>query len=124
MKVIHIPFSFYPDPVGGTEVYVESLVHHLFRFGTKSIVAAPGAETRRYEHNNLQVRRFAVSKHISDLRELYGDGDIRASQEFAGILDDEQPDIVHLHAFTRAVSLRLVREAARRGIKVVFTYHT
>ena len=23
-KLIHVPFCFYPDPVGGTEVYVEA----------------------------------------------------------------------------------------------------
>lgn len=65
-----------------------------------------------------------MSNKASDIRDLYGDGDETASQEFAKILDDEQPNIVHLHAFTRGVSLRIVREAKRRKIKVVFTYHT
>jgi hypothetical protein len=29
MKAIQVPFCFYPDPVAGTEVYVEPLAHHL-----------------------------------------------------------------------------------------------
>jgi Glycosyl transferase 4-like domain len=43
---------------------------------------------------------------------------------FAEILDEECPDVVHIHAFTRAVSILLVRAAKQRGIPVFFTYHT
>ncbi len=77
-----------------------------------------------YEHEGLRVRRFAVKEEVGDLRELYDEGDVEAAYHFAKILDEEQPDIVHLHAFTRGVSLRLVREARLRDIKTVFTYHT
>ena len=47
-----------------------------------------------------------------------------ASAAFGAVLDDERPDVVHLHAFTSAVSRRTVEEARRRGMGVVFTYHT
>jgi glycosyltransferase involved in cell wall biosynthesis len=124
IKIIHVPFCFYPDPVGGTEIYVESLARHLGKFGLNVTVAAPSEMSLSYEHNSLPVRRFAISNKVSDIRDLYGDGDDAASRQFANILDEEQPNIVHLHAFTRGVSLRMVREAKRRGIKVVFTYHT
>jgi glycosyltransferase involved in cell wall biosynthesis len=124
MKVIHIPFCFYPDPVGGTEVYVESLAQRLRQRGVKIVITAPGERTEQYKHNGLAVRRFAISSELNDIRDLYGEGDRTAAQEFARILDEERPDIVHMHAFTRGVSLRLVREVKRRGINVVFTYHT
>jgi hypothetical protein len=61
---------------------------------------------------------------VNNLRELYGEGDQTAAREFAKILDEERPDVGHLHAFTRGVSLRMARKAKRRGVKVVFTYHT
>lgn len=124
MKVIHVPFCFYPDAVGGTEVYVAALAHHLKVQGTETLIAAPGKQTALYEHDGLRVRRFAVKEEINDLRELYDEGDAEGAQHFAEILDEEQPDIVHLHALTRGVSLRFVREARQRGIKSVFTYHT
>jgi glycosyltransferase involved in cell wall biosynthesis len=92
--------------------------------GVKVTIAAPGEKFLSYEHNGLAVRRFPVSNEVSDIRDLYGTGDLGASEKFAEILDEERPDLVHLHAFTRGVSLRMVREAKRRGIKVVFTYHT
>jgi glycosyltransferase involved in cell wall biosynthesis len=88
------------------------------------VIAAPGKETSSYEHAGLIVRRFAAPNDACDIRDLYGEGCIKASKEFAKILDEERPDIVHMHAFTREVSLRLLREAKRRGIKVIFTYHT
>src|SRR5262249_33706589 len=67
---------------------------------------------------------FLVRELVGDLGELYGEGDAVAAREFGTVLDEEQPDVVHLHSFTRAVSTQLVREARCRGIGVVFTYHT
>jgi glycosyltransferase involved in cell wall biosynthesis len=127
LKVLHVPFTFAPDPVGGTEVYVEALARQLLSCGIESIIAAPSAKgvNEAYEHNGLCVRRYRSalkSRHM--LRELYGAGDPEAASAFARILDEETPDIVHLHAFTRAVSILLVRAAKRRGIPTFFTYHT
>jgi glycosyltransferase involved in cell wall biosynthesis len=124
MKVIHVPFSFYPDPAGGTETYVEALARHQQLRGVESVVAVPAARADQYSHNGIKVCRFPVEKVISNIRSLYGEGDAIASEGFARILESERPDLVHLHAFTRAISLRLVREAKRRGLPVVFTYHT
>jgi glycosyltransferase involved in cell wall biosynthesis len=123
MKVIHVPFCFAPDPIGGTEVYVEALATEQQRRGLDVLVAAPAAESSRYVHSGLEVCRFAVSaKH--DLGSLYGDGDDRACAHFERIVDEERPDLVHLHAFTSAVSARLARMVRQRGARLVFTYHT
>ncbi len=124
MKLIHVPFCFYPDPVGGTEIYVDALARKQHRQGNQVVIAAPSERDDAYSCDGIPVRRFAVSEHVSDLRELYGDGDPSAAQAFARILDQERPDVVHLHAFTRGVSLRVVREAKQRDVPVVFTYHT
>lgn len=127
LKVLHVSFTFAPDPVGGTEVYVEFLAKLLRPHGIESIIAAPSAKgiNEAYEQNGLSVRRYRSaleSPHM--LRELYGTGDPDAALAFARILDEETPDIVHLHAFTRAVSILLVRAAKERGILTFFTYHT
>jgi glycosyltransferase involved in cell wall biosynthesis len=124
MKVIHIPFCFYPDPSGGTEVYVKSLALRQQQYGANVVIAAPGKETSSYEYFGLPVRRFAISNEVTDLGALYGEGDVKTAGAFSEILDEERPDVVHMHAFTREVSLLALREARRRGIKVIFTYHT
>jgi glycosyltransferase involved in cell wall biosynthesis len=124
MKVIQVPFGFYPDPVGGTEIYVEALSRHLQQQGIEVLIAAPGETSQSYLYHQLKVHRFAVSNKVKNLREIYGEGDSQAASEFSRILETEQPDLVHLHAFTSGVSLRLVQAAKQRQIPVVFTYHT
>jgi glycosyltransferase involved in cell wall biosynthesis len=125
MKIIHVPFCFYPGAVGGTEVYVTLLARLLKEgHGCDVLIAAPGGRSEQYTHENLRVRRFEVSPEVADISELYGEGDEVGAREFAKILDEERPDIVHLHAFTRGVSLRIVRAAKVRKVPVVFTYHT
>ena len=123
MRILHVPFCYYADPVGGTEVYVAQLAQAQRRLGCQAMVAAPGDAHAAYEHNGISVRRFPVSP-VGDLKELYGGGDRRAAEDFGRILDECRPDIVHLHAFTRAVSIHFVRQAKRRGLPVVFNYHT
>ena len=124
MKSVHVPFGFFPDPVGGTEVYVAALATELMRAGHAVVIVAPGLRSEHYRHGPLAVQRFAVSSEIGDISELYDEGDAGAARRFGEVLDRERPDIVHLHAFTRSCSVRLVREAKARGIPVVFTYHT
>ncbi|WP_017653949.1 glycosyltransferase [Fortiea contorta] len=124
MKIIQVPFCFYPDPVGGTEIYVEALSHNLQQQGIEILIAAPGEVSQSYMHNQLKVRRFAVANKIKHLQEIYATGDPQAAFEFSLMIETEQPDIVHVHAFTSSISLRLVQTLKQRRIPVVFTYHT
>jgi len=124
VKVLHVPYSFHPDPVGGTEIYVEALAQQLHQLGFAVVIAAPSNHDNAYEHRGIRVRRYTVNVAGGAVRELYGEGDETAAHSFGRILAVEQPDMLHLHAFTRGVSLRLVRVAKAHGIPVVFTYHT
>ncbi len=124
MKVFQVPFCFLPDPIGGTEVYVASLARRLMRAGVEVRVVAPATRSSAYKIGDIDVRRFAISGAIGDVAELYGDGDRQAADEFMRIVDEQSPDLVHLHAFTPAISLRLVQGCKRRGIPVIFAYPT
>jgi len=121
--VLHVPFSYAPDPMGGTEVYVAALAHALARHEVVSVVAAPGPEERRYSHGGIDVHRFAVMSRPG-LAEAQGEPDRVAAASFARVLDAVRPDIVHLHAHTSAVSDLLLDEARRGGARTVVTYHT
>ena len=123
MLVLHVPFGYSPDPIGGTERYVEGLVCALSNIGVRSGIAAPSPNTLRYVHMGIHVDRFKVSDTLS-LEDLYGEGDREAADQFGIILDRVLPDVVHLHAFTSGVSLRTVEQAQKRCIPIVFTYHT
>lgn len=123
MKVLHVPYSYYPDPVGGTEVYVAALACEQLKDGVKVVVAAPGSSQEEYEHEGVRVIRFAPGE-IQDLRELYGEGSDEAARSLSAILKRECPDVLHLHSSTSAVSLKSVMASKAAGIPVVFTYHT
>jgi glycosyltransferase involved in cell wall biosynthesis len=123
--VVHVPFGYFPDAVGGTEIYVAELARGLRARGVESLVAAPAAAdvASTYEHEGTPVVRFPVEA-AADVAELYGEGDESAARALAAVVDDFSADVLHLHAFTRAASLRAARLARRRGIAVAFTYHT
>jgi glycosyltransferase involved in cell wall biosynthesis len=124
MKVIHVPYCFAPDPMGGTEIYAAGLAQDLQNLGVENVMAAPAAATTSYTFDGMRVRRFREATGNVDLRQLYGAGDPGAAAEFDKILDEEKPDLVHLHAFTQGVSVGLARAVKRRKLPVIFTYHT
>jgi glycosyltransferase involved in cell wall biosynthesis len=127
LKAIHVPYTFPPDPAGGTEVYVEALARELRSCGVESLIVAPSSSNleESYNHRGLRVRRYCEGrKSRSTLREVYGLGSAEAAAGFARILDEERPDLVHVHAFSQAVSVLLVQAAKQRGLPVFFTYHT
>ncbi|MGC1398515.1 glycosyltransferase family 4 protein [Candidatus Binatus sp.] len=122
MKTLHLPFCFYPDPVGGTEIYVEALAVCLRKLDVEAEVAVPATDQRSYRYNDLTVHRFETG--TPSLADLYGPGDPVAARSFAKVLESCAPDVVHLHSWTTGVSLRLLRTVKAAGIPVVFTYHT
>lgn len=121
LKVLHVPYTYHPESVGGTEVYVEGLVGALADLGVESAIAAPGDEATKYEHRGARVWRYTLPP-VRDVADLY---DLRLEPDgFARILDAEHPDVVHMHALTRGVSAGVAQAAKRSGAMVVFTYHT
>jgi glycosyltransferase involved in cell wall biosynthesis len=124
VRVLHIPFCFYPDAVAGTEIYVDRLCRVMQSRGVEVAVAAPSDRDGEYEHSSLPVFRYACATGRLALRDLYGEGDPTAAASFERVLDRWRPDVVHLHAFTSGVSLGVVRAVKRRGVPVVYTYHT
>ena len=103
---------------------MEALAKELTRLGVTNFIAAPHTQNVAYKHNALHVLRFKSTSKLNDLSVLYGEGDTLAAASFDTLLAREQPDLVHLHAYTSAISLRTIEVIKRRGIPVVFTYHT
>jgi glycosyltransferase involved in cell wall biosynthesis len=123
MKVLHVPFCYYPDAVGGTEVYVASLARVQQARGYEVSIAAPGAESQTYSHEGFDIHRFGISENVG-LRMIYGEGDPLAAANFLKVIERTRPDVLHLHALTSGISVLVADEARRKGIPIVFTYHT
>jgi glycosyltransferase involved in cell wall biosynthesis len=123
MKVLHVPYCYFPDPVGGTEVYVHALAREQKAIGIDAEIAAPSGSNNSYEYSGVFVRRFAISRELN-LPQVYGEGDPVAAGSFEVFALAGKPDLVHLHSYTAAVSRLLLHCLKARGIPVVFTFHT
>src|SRR5262245_56413088 len=123
MKVMHVPFGFFPDTAAGAEIYVDALARQQQELGIDPVIAAPASEGAIYTHGPLRVLRYGVSSSLS-LDDLWGEGDATAAERFGQILDAEKPRLVHLHAYAPGVSVRCAEQANARGIPLVFTVHT
>ena len=121
-RVLHVPYTYAPDPMGGTEHYVRSLADHLHHFGFTSTVAAPGPKNSTGLQGGLEVYRFAGSQSPDAAAE--GVPDQNSALAFQQILTKIRPSIVHLHARSAAVSHLLLDVARECGARTVVTYHT
>ena len=122
-NVLHVPYTYFPDPSGGTEVYVQSLALQLAIRGYASSIAAPGIGEQAYRHAGIDVYRFDVDRR-PHIEFAYGQPDKVAAASFRSIVARLRPAVVHLHARTAAVSELLVDIAHDYGARAVFTYHT
>lgn len=123
LDVLHVTYTYFPDPSGGTEVYVRGLAQELRAHGYLTAVAAPAAASAVYLDAGLPVYRFQGDTRAR-LDLAYGAADEVAARNFKAIIDKTEPKIVHLHARTAAVSERLIDIAHAIGAVVIFTYHT
>ena len=122
IKVVHVPFGYLPDTMGGTEVYVAGLAQQLRKFGASSSIVAPG-KASEYVYDGSAVTRIPASPDLS-LEALYGEGDLGAARQFGHALDLIKPNVVHFHALTAGASVAAMREATLRQIPTVLTFHT
>lgn len=121
--VLHVPFTYFPDAVGGTEIHVAALIAALRAHGIDGAVAAPGDRDLAYLHDGVPVYRLAIDPR-PDLAQAYGAPDRRVTHSFAILLARLRPRIVHLHARSAAVSEALTDAARTAGAKIVLTCHT
>jgi glycosyltransferase involved in cell wall biosynthesis len=125
VKIVHLLGWYFPDSVGGTEVYVEALCRRLRAAGQQVLVAAPdarGVAPEHYEHDGVPVFRYAIPKKLTR-DEAYHRVALRGAERLHRWLADERPDILHVHSFMTGVGLPEIREARRLGIRVIATFH-
>lgn len=125
MKIVHLLGWYFPDSVGGTEVYVEGLCRRLRAAGHDVLIAAPDsrrAAPEHYEHDQVPVFRYAIPERPSR-DETNHRVAVRGAGRLYRWLAAERPDILHVHSFTTGVGLPEIREAHRLGIRVIVTCH-
>lgn len=61
MKVLHTPYTYFPNSSGGTEVYVRALTRELQMLGVENLITEPAASASAYAHERVVVQRLATS---------------------------------------------------------------
>lgn len=125
MKIVHLLGWYFPDSIGGTEVYVETLCRRLREAGHDVLIAAPdshNAAPERYEHDGVPVFRYAIPD-TPTRDEAYHRVVVRGGERLHRWLAEERPEVLHVHSFTTGVGLPEIREAHRLGIRVIVTCH-
>jgi glycosyltransferase involved in cell wall biosynthesis len=124
MRIAHLPSSYLPDSLGGTEIYVHHLAEELSRQGHDSVVVVHGGRMDAEQPSSrYHVQRLPALPPCTRA-ELYGRLQREQPPRFAEFLDEWRPDVVHFHALTLGAGLAHARLAHQRGISYVATYHT
>jgi len=89
-------------------------------FCAEKAIGEPDRSVRVREHEGVRVHEFVNNLHLSGLRETWALP--AAERAFAAVLDEFQPDVVHINHLMY-LSLGCLSEARSRGVGVVFTLH-
>lgn len=126
MRVLFVVHGFPPEAAGGTEIYASDLAQALWRRGHDITVLAREARTDQPEYRVRRDRSGEIGvvrvnhtfREAASFEQTYRNATIDA---IAGLLlDEERPDVVHIHHLT-CLSTGIVGECAARGIPVVLT---
>ncbi|HUQ18815.1 MAG TPA: glycosyltransferase [Gemmatimonadaceae bacterium] len=125
MRILHVAGWYYPENVGGTEVYVSTLARLYTTIGHQVVIAAPlaGLDTpRSYEHDGTPVYRYPVPSNPTR-DEAQGRVPARGSEHFRNWVADLKPDVAHFHSIVTGLGLAEMRAAKATGAQLIFTSH-
>jgi glycosyltransferase involved in cell wall biosynthesis len=127
MKVIQVLNHFLPNQTAGTEIYTWALSKELLSSGIEVKVLIPNYGERNsfeYNYDGIFVHQYPEPS-IVDRDLMMGFREPEGLVWFSNFLELERPDIVHFHelAGSNGIGLAHVREAKRKGMKVVMTFH-
>lgn len=126
MRVVHAAGWYFPENLGGTEVYVAAVARELRRAGVDVHVAAPApgaARAREEEHDGVPVFRYPIPTSPTRA-EARGDEVVRGTEWFHEWLAATRPDVVHVHTFVTGLNLIEIERARAAGARVFVTSHS
>ena len=125
MRIVLALGWFFPDSVGGTEVYVAALADRFAGAGHEVLIAAPQAGLPRpheYMHDGHRVFRYPVPASASR-GEVRGDVPARGAEHLHSWLLQTRPEIVHVNSLVTGLGLHEIAAARRAGARVIYTNH-
>ena len=125
MRIVHALGWYFPESLGGTEIYVASLCRYQRARGDDIYVAAPftgGATGTTYEHEGTPVFRYPIAAEPTrdEAQTLVA---ARGAEQLHAWLAAVRPDILHVHSFVTGLGLFEMRAAKATGARIVVTHH-
>jgi glycosyltransferase involved in cell wall biosynthesis len=125
MKTVQALGWYFPESLGGTEIYVAGLAARLRDAGHEVAIAAPdpgASDERSYLHDGIEVYRYPTPRDPTR-DETGGTATVRGADRFHQWLEARRPDVLHLHSFTTGLGLPELRAGRRAGARLVATSH-
>ena len=126
MKVVQAVGWYYPESLGGTEVYVAALARRLRESGVAVTIVAPepgGEAVREYEHEGVEVFRYPTDAH-PNRGQAQGRKPLAGAEALHRWFERQRPDLVHFHTFVTGLALDEVAAARDAGARIVVTTHS
>lgn len=124
MKAVQCVGWYFPEQVGGSEVYVAGLASGLREQGLDCVIAAPidGERTRHDRHDGFDVFRYPVPATRTGAQ-LRGQAPHARFQQFSDWLAAQDAQVFHQHSWTYGCGPHHLRAAAALGLATVLTVH-
>lgn len=125
MRILHALGWYFPESIGGTEVYVKALAERQRARAHEVQVAAPAPGSNRaqsYDHDGVSVFRYPIPAEPTR-QEAQGRVVARGSEAFHHHLEKWRPEVLHVHTFTTGLGIHELEAAHRLGTRVVATNH-
>lgn len=127
MKVFLCLHHFFPNVIGGTEVYTLNLASFLKRNGIEPVVVIPnfGKEVNiEYNYNDVRVICYAENS-IEDRKMILGRSKPEGVESFAELVRKEKPDLIHFHELApgRGFNVYHVEKVKQLNIPALLTIH-
>jgi len=126
MRIVQALGWYYPESLGGTEVYVAGLARDLRAAGHQVLIAAPDpayATQRVYEHDGVPVLRYPIPT-APTRAECQGRTPVRGADRLHEWLVAIKPDVVHIHTLLTGLGLPELWAAKAVGARTVVTTHS
>lgn len=114
---------YFPESMGGTEVYVKNLSKNLIDLNFEIEIAYPskkGHET--YFHQEIKIHTYP-SYSGSSIEVLSGKKQNPNLDDFLYLIEDIKPEIVHIHSVITDFGLYHIKKLYSLGIPMVLTVH-
>ena len=121
-RIAHCVGFYFPDMVGGTEVYVQDLLSELAKREVDGyVIAATNEVYRQYDWLGVPVIRYP--SNWASIREYAPTRPRAGLSKFQELILENRPDIFHLHSWTSGAGLNHLSQVAQLGIPCVVTMH-